>query len=181
MTDETKTPVVPPVVPNPAPSSAGSNVTNTEPVKAKEVDPMDALKAKADELDIGYSNSISVEVLQKKIDNKLNELAEANKPVPVIETEDARRARVMHEHQQEFMALQHVRVTNMDPRDADLPGDIFTVANKLLGTVRRYIPFKGADEGWHIEKVLLEFSNCMKTNFVFSHERLEALFIINKV
>lgn len=51
----------------------------------------------------------------------------------------------------EQMALVRCRITNMDPKKKDLPGEIFTVANEFLGTVRKYVPYgEQTDDGYHI-------------------------------
>ena len=54
------------------------------------------------------------------------------------------------------MKLIRVRITNMDPKKKDLRGEIMTVANEYLGTVRKFVPF-GEDtvEGYHVPKCLL--------------------------
>lgn len=57
----------------------------------------------------------------------------------------------------ESMALIRVRITNLDPKKKDLQGEIFTVANEFIGTVRKYIPYgEITDEGFHIEKILYD-------------------------
>ena len=49
------------------------------------------------------------------------------------------------------MALVRCRITNLDPKKKDLPGEIFTVANEYIGTVRKYIPYgEQSDDGWHV-------------------------------
>lgn len=54
------------------------------------------------------------------------------------------------------MKLVRVRITNLDPKKKDLPGEIVTVANEYLGTVRKFIPFgEHTDEGYHIPQILL--------------------------
>ncbi len=55
------------------------------------------------------------------------------------------------------MALIRVRITNLDPKKADLHGEIFTVANEYLGTVRKFIPYGDATEnGYHIPKCIYD-------------------------
>lgn len=54
------------------------------------------------------------------------------------------------------MKLVRVRIQNLDPKDADLPGEIFTVANEYLGTVRIMVPFgEVTDNGWHVPVCIL--------------------------
>lgn len=57
----------------------------------------------------------------------------------------------------ESMYLIRCRVTNLDPKKKDLHGEIITVANRYLGTVKKFIPFGAAtDNGFHIPKVLYD-------------------------
>jgi hypothetical protein len=51
----------------------------------------------------------------------------------------------------EQMRLVRVRITNLDPKKKDLPGEIFTVANEYIGAVKKYVPYgEVSDNGWHI-------------------------------
>lgn len=49
------------------------------------------------------------------------------------------------------------RVYNLNPAKADLPGEIISVSNRFIGTVRKFIPFGEATEnGYHIPRVLVQ-------------------------
>ena len=49
------------------------------------------------------------------------------------------------------LKLVRVRIQNLDPKKANLPGEIFAVANEYLGDVKKYIPFgEVTDNGYHI-------------------------------
>lgn len=49
------------------------------------------------------------------------------------------------------MKLVRVRIQNLDPKKANLPGEIFAVANEYLGDVKKFIPFgEVTDNGYHI-------------------------------
>lgn len=49
------------------------------------------------------------------------------------------------------MKLVRLRITNLNPAKKDLPGEIFTVANEILGTVRKFIPYgEATDNGYHV-------------------------------
>jgi hypothetical protein len=51
----------------------------------------------------------------------------------------------------EESALIRLRITNLNPQKKDLPGEIFTVANELIGTFRKFIPYGEASEnGYHV-------------------------------
>jgi hypothetical protein len=55
------------------------------------------------------------------------------------------------------LRLHRVKVTNLDPADAQLSGAIITAVNKFTGKVAKYIPF-GEDEapnGYHIPEILV--------------------------
>ena len=57
----------------------------------------------------------------------------------------------------EAMKLVRLRVTNMDPKKANLPGEFFTVANEYIGTVTKYVPFGEATEnGYHVPQCIYE-------------------------
>lgn len=56
----------------------------------------------------------------------------------------------------ENMKLIRVRIQNLDPKKKDLQGEIFTVSNRYLGTVKRYVPYGDSidDNGWHLPYVI---------------------------
>lgn len=55
------------------------------------------------------------------------------------------------------LKLVRVRITNLNPTKKDLPGEIISVSNRYIGTVRKYIPFgELTDDGYHVPQVLLD-------------------------
>lgn len=55
------------------------------------------------------------------------------------------------------MKLIRCRITNMDPKKKDLHGEVISVGNKFVGTVKKFIPFgETTDDGYHIPKILLD-------------------------
>lgn len=63
----------------------------------------------------------------------------------------------------ENMRLIRVRITNLDPKKADLPGEVITFSNEVLGTVRKFIPYDDtSDEGYHIENCLYKLLKSRK-------------------
>lgn len=109
---------------------------------------------------ISVSNNSSVETLKAKIAKKIaadendgeDDETETPKPIavpPAMATPPAQtlRQKLMEEN----MRLVRLRITNLDPKKKNLPGEIITVANKYIGTVRKYIPFGEATEnGYHV-------------------------------
>ena len=123
------------------------------------------LMQKARIMGIPFSNNISEDALAEKINAKLN-----NEAPPKEETTSdlnplagdkagaapAAKKTLRQRIVDEEMALIRVRVTNMDPKKKDLRGEIMTVANDYLGTVRKFVPFgEDTDEGYHIPKCIL--------------------------
>lgn len=57
----------------------------------------------------------------------------------------------------EQLKLVRCRITNLDPKKKDWPGEVITFANSFVGTVSRFVPFgETTDEGWHIEYCLYQ-------------------------
>ena len=115
-----------------------------------------ALKARAKTMGLKVSPKIGLERLKAKIEAKLNPSAEENAD-PGEETDIQRKARIRKKQIAEQMALVRCRIANLNPSKRDLRGEIFTVANKYVGTVRKFIPYgEATDNGYHIPKILYE-------------------------
>jgi hypothetical protein len=144
---------------------------------------LDYLKRKADLMGIGYASNIGEDALRKKINDKIDgsekhlptidpelkpvidsgvsaktamTLEEAKRIVAEAQLAEAKDGRSNYQKQyDEQMRLVRVRITNMDPRKKDLPGEIFTVANRVLGVVKKFIPYgEQTDNGYHIPYIL---------------------------
>lgn len=134
------------------PNALTQEETTTQPSE------LEVLKTRAKLIGVTFSNNISVDTLREKIKEKLegnsdSPKAEVNaltmeatsKPTPSL------RDYLIAEQ----MKLVRVRITNMDPKKKDIPGEIITVANEYLGTVSKYIPFgEVTDNGYHIPQCL---------------------------
>lgn len=148
------------------------NTDNTEVIPQDE---LTTLKARADKMGISYHPSIGVDKLRDKVAAVLAGTKPADPapgadvivaatltatpsapPVetvaaPQVETEVQRRKRL----KLEAMALVRIRLSCMNPAKKEWDGEIITVGNRLVGTVRKYIPFN-ADEGWHVPRIMYE-------------------------
>lgn len=63
----------------------------------------------------------------------------------------------------ENMRLVRVRITNLDPNDKDLHGQIYSVSNQYIGTVSKFIPFgEQSENGYHIEYCLYKLLKAQK-------------------
>ena len=58
---------------------------------------------------------------------------------------------------QDAMRLVRCRITNLDPKKKDLHGEVISVGNRYIGTVKKFIPFgEQTENGYHIPKVLFD-------------------------
>lgn len=130
-------------------------------------DELTVLKQRAKLMNISFSNNISLEKLRQKIadaqegkasepeqeEPEVNPL-EDKKQAPVNETEAQMRQRIRLEQTR----LIRVRIQNLDPKKKDLPGEIITVANEYMGTIRKFVPFgEATDNGYHIPYCIYVF------------------------
>lgn len=128
------------------------------------VDELTLLKERAKVMGIPFSNNISLETLRKRVADKMegkDEAPEVNALTGDPEIAHAMAAKPLNQKANEValrklmyakqMRQVRVRITNMDPKKKDLPGEIWTVANEYLGTVRKFVPYgEQADDGFHI-------------------------------
>ena len=128
------------------------------------VDELTLLKERAKVMGIPFSNNISLETLRKRVSDKMEgkdeapevnaltgdpEIAQAMVAKPLNQKANAVALRKLVYAKQ--MRQVRVRITNMDPKKKDLPGEIWTVANEYLGTVRKFVPYgEQTDDGFHI-------------------------------
>ena len=148
------------------------NQPNTDESSAEDQKPdeLSMLKSRARMMGITFSNNISVETLKQKIQEKIDgdekenvEVDELNPPetIPPVEalvnpsvpapTKANKSQTLRQQVTLENMRLIRVRITNMDPKKKNLPGEVVTVANEYLGTVRKFVPFgEVTEDGYHI-------------------------------
>lgn len=145
-------------------AAAAAEPEEVEEEELEKVDEFTLLKQRAKIMGINPGN-MGIDALKAKINAKLNgeETEEKVDPIPSAQTVItpvkalpknnviALRQYMKREHTK----LVRVRITNLDPKDKDLPGNIFTVANEYLGTVSKYVPFGEATEnGYHLPHCL---------------------------
>ena len=122
------------------------------------VDELTVLKERAKQMGIPFSNNISLDTLRKRIADKLEvdplagdrEIASITRAEKKLDPK-ANALALRKMMQREQMKLVRVRITNMDPKKKDLPGEIWTVANEYLGNVKKYVPYgEQTDDGFHL-------------------------------
>lgn len=121
---------------------------------------LEEMKAYASEQGIKFHPSIGEEALEEKIrsfeDAKNQDQKEAEQEaMPDVEKTDGKKLS-RRELKKEQLKLVRVRITCMNPTKKEWEGEIITVSNSLVGTVKKYIPF-AAEDGWHVPQILLNF------------------------
>ena len=119
-------------------------------------DELDALKARANLLGVKFHPSISLEKLREKVnaavtsDGAATSEEEAKDPAePKQETIGEKRKRL----KTEALKLVRIRLTCLNPAKKEWEGEIITVGNSLIGSVKKFVPFN-ADDGWHVPHVI---------------------------
>lgn len=123
-----------------------------------QVDELTLLKRRADKLGVSYSNNIGLETLKERVAKAM----EGNKEPKAQEEAEGESAdkvqslvELRAEKRKEAMKLIRIRYTNMNSRKKDVPGEFFTVANGIVGTIKRYVPYgEAAENGWHVENAI---------------------------
>ncbi len=154
----------------PAPKAPAAPAEEPE---EKEPTELDILKGRAKMMGIAYADNVTVDELKEKITAKLNGTdvkpeapARQNNEVITEETSEVKTGPKKTLRQllyEENMRLIRVRVTNLDPNDKDLHGQVYSVSNEYIGTVSKFIPFgEATDNGYHIPYCLYKFIKNMK-------------------
>ena len=131
-----------------------------------EADELSLLKQRARMMGVQFSNNIGLESLKERIRAKQEGESESNEqksevaPLsdPAKSAPVAGKRKTLRQHLiEENMKLVRLRITNLDPKKKDLPGEVFTVANEHLGTVRKFVPYgEVTDNGYHIPQCIYD-------------------------
>ena len=119
-------------------------------------DELDALKARANLLGVKFHHSISLEKLREKVnaavtsEGKVEEPSNSS-PETKEETVGEKRKRL----KLEALKLVRIRLTCLNPAKKEWEGEIITVGNSLIGSVKKFVPFN-ADDGWHVPYVIYQ-------------------------
>ena len=130
--------------------------------------PMDELlmlKERAKTMGIPISGNIGIDALKKKIENHMSgKKAEAEEEAEAAVASGSKdRKKTKAEIEQDLRerlwaeetVLVRCRIYNMNPNKRDLHGEIITVANRYIGTIRKFIPFgEATDNGYHIPTII---------------------------
>jgi hypothetical protein len=113
----------------------------------------DSLKEKLTQMGIKFHHKAKLETLEKLYLKATGELTED-------ETEDTEPKQLSlnelrTKQTQEELKLVRVIVSPRDQNKKDWPGEVFTVANPILGTVRKFVPYRNTN-GWHVPKIIVD-------------------------
>ena len=115
------------------------------------------LRAKLSKLGIASSPNSSLELLRAKLaeaegNTEPSTLAQEEvtetKPTETKAVES--KADITNRVKKEATKLIRVRIKNLNPYKQDLHGEIFTVANEVIGKVSKYVPYDDAGDSYHI-------------------------------
>lgn len=142
-------------------------MTQTEDQTANPTDALSMLKQRARLMGIQFSNNIGIEALRERIDQKMDsdkspEPAQVAAPINALTGEVKAHVKPMTEEQQirhdlqrDELKLIRLRISNLDPKKKGLPGEIFTVANEFLGTVKKFVPYgEFTEDGYHVPYII---------------------------
>ena len=119
-------------------------------------DELEALKARANLLGVKFHPSISLEKLREKVNAAVTSEGKAEEPSNSSpETKEETIGEKRKRLKAEALKLVRIRLTCLNPAKKEWEGEIITVANNAVGTVKRYVPFN-TEDGWHVEHILLE-------------------------
>ena len=119
-------------------------------------DELDALKARANLLGVKFHPSISLEKLREKVNAAVTSEGEAEEaPNTPSETKEETIGEKRKRLKTEALKLIRIRLTCLNPAKKEWEGEIITVGNSLIGSVKKFVPFN-ADDGWHVPHVIYQ-------------------------
>ena len=114
----------------------------------KPVSELDILKQQADTLGIKYSPNIGVETLK----NKISAVIEA----PAEEKTKTQKVDARQELWNDAMRLVRLEIHNVNPAKSSLKGEFYTVANKIIGKVTKFVPYGDAGKSYHVPNCIYQ-------------------------
>lgn len=122
------------------------------------IDELSILKQRATQLGITFSPNIGVEKLREKVNAALKgdlegTSEEEDTMAPKVEES---RPQMRSRFRKEALKLRRIRLTCLNPVKKEWPGEIFTFSNSMVGTIQKFVPFTGAEEGYHVPEVIFK-------------------------
>lgn len=133
-------------------------VTNPGDETQQQLDERALLMQRARMMGLNISNNIGLDTLKQRIQDHLDGNT-TKKETPLLKDpaiKDTGKNKSLRQHlMEDAMKLVRIRITNLDPKKKDLQGEIITVANEYIGTVKKFVPFgEVTDNGYHVPNVI---------------------------
>ena len=126
--------------------------------QVEEQNEKDILLKRAATLGLRVSGNIGLETLRQRVKDALEgKASEPEKQEEVKTPEGESYAQKLKRMRETHLALVRVRISCMNPHKSEITGEVITVANKYLGTIRKMVPFGDATaNGYHIPRIIYE-------------------------
>lgn len=122
-----------------------------EDAEASQPNGLDAAAQVADQKDTRPPQDYKPQLDHDKDGHNGGSLPKAERKLTKTQIAAQKRAKLFKEQ----MKLVRCRIQNLDPKKANLPGEIFTVANRILGTVRKFVPYgEVTEDGYHLPYII---------------------------
>jgi len=145
------------------------NTTPQTDVETNLTSELDTLKARAKLMGLSYHPNIGVDKLKERIEASVNgenvtEEAPVKSDVKAgpakytgeVLTEAEFKKLTVRKRRQNASSLVRVRLVCMNPNKKDWEGEIFSVGSAKMGTFKKYVPFNGDEEGYHVPQIMLD-------------------------
>jgi len=118
---------------------------------------LNLLKERATIMGIKFHPAIGIDTLKAKIEAQLTSGAKEDEPVPslIARIPEMSEYQKNKNHRDDALKLVRVVVSCMNPAKQVWEGELFTVSNRVIGSVRKYVPFNN-DAGYHIPNVIYQ-------------------------
>lgn len=105
------------------------------------------LRSRLSKMGITSSPNASLETLRAKF----QEASSGNKETATADSTSVKStAKLAEDIRKEATKLIRVKIKNLNPAKKDLHGEIFTIANSVIGKVSKYVPYDSAGEAYHV-------------------------------
>ena len=106
---------------------------------------LELLKERARVLGISFSNNIGLDTLRSKVNEKLEE-------AKIVKDAQKDKTAIREQARKEQLKLVRIRLSLMNPAKKAWRGEVFTFANEVIGTVKKFIPYnpKFYANGYHV-------------------------------
>lgn len=122
-------------------------------MSTKKVDEeLEKLRQRAKLIGIPHYHLMSKENLQEKVNLALMDKAEAE--ISKEEVADDHRAQW-----EDAMKLVRLRISNLNPDNREVPGEVITIYSKVTGRVSKFVPFDPtfSANGYHVPNIIYKF------------------------